>query len=209
MGSEPPSVACGVYVDEHNRVRASAFRGKTPNEMYVGRGHDTRGLMCCATAARRARVEPTDRRVANCPPIERRLTLFRHVEHRMRLAAKPRTGDRRSSSKGEGQGGVRDRVAAVGEPSNGIDETLRESADVVTDSSASILRRRPFSAAEFRQCRRADRTSTATRKAKTSGAKPTADSTTPCVFSTPEACRPRPKPPVATRAPRRLTARRQ
>src|SRR5713101_1650418 len=54
------------YVQEHNRVLPhSAFRGQTPDEMYFGRGDAVPAdLTAHAAAARRARVEPTDRRPA-------------------------------------------------------------------------------------------------------------------------------------------------
>ncbi len=61
------------YVDEHNRVLPhSAFRGQTPDEMYVGTGDTgSADLSSRAAAARRARVEAN--RSASCetgPSIE-------------------------------------------------------------------------------------------------------------------------------------------
>jgi putative transposase len=62
----------GFYVDEHNRVLPSAFRGQTPDEMYYGTGDTVPAdLMSRAAAARRARVE-ANRSAAcgSCPSID-------------------------------------------------------------------------------------------------------------------------------------------
>jgi putative transposase len=61
------------YVDEHNRVLPhSAFRGQTPDEMYLGTGDAVPAdLTTRAAAARRARIE-ANRSVAcrTCPSID-------------------------------------------------------------------------------------------------------------------------------------------
>jgi len=56
------------YVDQHNRVLPhSAFHGQTPDEMYFGTGDPVpKDLLSRASAARRTRVKPTDRRRARC-----------------------------------------------------------------------------------------------------------------------------------------------
>jgi transposase InsO family protein len=61
------------YVQEHNRVLPhSAFRGQTPDEMYVGTGHAVPGdLTTRAAAARRARVQANRSAVCgSCPSTE-------------------------------------------------------------------------------------------------------------------------------------------
>jgi transposase InsO family protein len=60
------------YVDEHNRVLPhSAFRGQTPDEMYLGTGDTVPAdLRSRAAAARRARVEANrSASCAACPPV--------------------------------------------------------------------------------------------------------------------------------------------
>jgi putative transposase len=60
------------YVDEHNRVLPhSAFRGQTPDEMYLGTGDAIPAdLTSRATAARRARVEANrSASCATCPSV--------------------------------------------------------------------------------------------------------------------------------------------
>jgi len=54
------------YVEEHNTVlRHSAFRGQTPDEMYLGKGDTVPAdLTARAAAARQARIEANDRRPA-------------------------------------------------------------------------------------------------------------------------------------------------
>jgi putative transposase len=55
------------YVDEHNRVLPhSAFRGQTPDEMYLGTGEAIPAeLTARAAVARRARLQAN--RSASCP----------------------------------------------------------------------------------------------------------------------------------------------
>jgi transposase InsO family protein len=61
------------YVDEHNRVLPhSAFRGQTPDEMYLGTGEAVPAdLMSRAAAARRTRVEANRTALCErCPSVE-------------------------------------------------------------------------------------------------------------------------------------------
>ena len=61
------------YVDEHNRVLPhSAFRGQTPDEMYLGTGATVPAdLRARAAAARRARVKANrSASCETCPPVD-------------------------------------------------------------------------------------------------------------------------------------------